>query len=417
RDAHPAETFEARPEALAGDAMAEDLFAPARPRTTREVIEQARASARAAAEAGSGKKGKKGASLLSAFAKPRDKKSKTSLFGSAGVVAVIAIGAGGLGAASTAIWWLDQQPKASSLGDPNAGLEVMPMAGQPAARAAIALSPTTQPMPTLAGGRPATDVKAAPPAAPAGPSADALYREGAARIEKKDNGGLASLQKAADLGYAPAQFYLSKLYENGDAGLKKDPVQARAWTQKAANGGDAKAMYNLGLDYYQGAGGEQNYAQAAAWFTKASNAGLTDAQYNLALLYERGVGVSQNMAEAYRWYLTAARLEADPSKKTEDQGAANRIKAQLTADAAGIAERSAGAFQPTVLAAAAASGSSDVATVQRALNRLGYYSGAQDGVPSAALASAITGYQQDQGLTATGRIDSNLVGKLQTFTR
>lgn len=53
-------------------------------------------------------------------------------------------------------------------------------------------------------------------------------------------------QKAAEKGYAQAQFYLGLCYHNGD-GVEKNLSEAVIWFRKAADQGFAKAQYDLGI--------------------------------------------------------------------------------------------------------------------------------------------------------------------------
>ena len=117
-------------------------------------------------------------------------------------------------------------------------------------------------------------------------------------MEDGTEGALDELKKVANLGYAPAQFYLAKLYEQGGEGVEKDLAEARRWTERAAQGGDRKAMHNLALYYFEGVGGAKNSTTAAQWFRRAADLGLVDSQYNLGRLYEEGFGVSQNAVGA-----------------------------------------------------------------------------------------------------------------------
>lgn len=226
-------------------------------------------------------------------------------------------------------------------------------------------------------------------------------------------GGVAHLQKLADSGYAPAQFYLAELYQDGKAGLKKDPSQSRHWLERAADGGDRTAMHNLALDEHEGIGGARDAATAAEWFRRAAEFGLLDSQYNLAALYERGDGVGRNLAEAYKWYLIAGRA-GDP----EARAGAQRVRAGLKTDERQVAERAAAEFQPTqpaapgAVQAGAAPVSPDLVTAQRMLNKLGYYQGPMDGSTSPAIHLAIAAYQRDQGLPITGAPDPATLAKL-----
>ena len=56
------------------------------------------------------------------------------------------------------------------------------------------------------------------------------------------------------------------------------------WFRRAANQGFAKAQFNLGLMYYNGDGVAQDYKEAAAWFRKAADQGHADARAALQKL-------------------------------------------------------------------------------------------------------------------------------------
>ena len=405
---------------------------PGRPLSTREVIEQARAAARASVQnEGKGRKAKE----------PKEKKAKperaaktakepgTSLFASFGArpkrragsslqtALMVVGGAACLSLATASFMLMDGKPGgappkrvANALAAMNGGRSEEIMAAEAdttpfgdGPRVAIALSP--QP---IAPGTP--------------PAADLAQRFAAAAsaVETKQAGGLDQLKAVANLGHAPAQFYLAKLYENGTGGVKKDLIEARRWTERAAEGGDPKAMHNLGISYISGAGGPKNSTTAAQWFRRAADLGLVDSQYNLAALYEQGLGVSQNAAESYKWYLVAAR-----TGDGEARSSAQRVASGLSPDARTVAERTAAAFRasapnPSVAPATALAvgpASPTVVTAQRALSRLGYYQGPTDGSASGALKLAVAAYQRDQGMQATGTLDPTTVSKLSVFTR
>jgi localization factor PodJL len=191
-------------------------------------------------------------------------------------------------------------------------------------------------------------VAAPAPAAPAPAPASAartLYAAAVRSIEAGDASGIETLKKAANLGHAPAEFYLAKLYESGASGLKKDAAEARRWTERAAQAGDAKAMHNLALYWFEGAGGVKDAAQAADWFKRAAERGVADSQYNLARLYEQGFGVPKNAAEAYKWYLIAAEA-GDQEAKT----GAESVKRQLSPEGQAGAQRAASSFRAQILA-------------------------------------------------------------------
>jgi localization factor PodJL len=367
--------------------------------STRELIAQARAAAKAAAQTTEPRA--KGGGLFSGFglgAKKRKQKGdtlKTAVM-IAATAAVLGVGAAGVivyraqlvshprptAQAATALTVNQGEPAAASA---------------PAAQAAVALAPQMN----------------APAAAPGGVDLAGLYADAVRRIEAKDGTGLPDLKRAANLGYPPAQFYLAKLYEGGDAGLQKDVSQARAWTQRAAENGDRKAMHNLALYYFEGTGGPKNLTVAAQWFRRAADLGLVDSQFNLARLYQGGFGVAQNAAEAYKWYLIAAR-----AGDGESRAAADRLKGGLSTDAQATAERAAQSFRAETAVAstdgviADISRQGDVALAQRALAKLGYYRGPADGVLTPALKLAIGSFQRDKGLSSTGLLDSSTSQRL-----
>ncbi len=261
---------------------------------------------------------------------------------------------------------------------------------------------------------------ATPGAALNAPDLSDRFAKAATDVDQKKAGAVDELKAVAQLGYAPAQFYLARLYEKGEGGLKPDPVQARQWTERAAEAGDRRAMHNLGMAYIYGTGGPKNSTTAAQWFRRAAELGLVDSQFNLAALYEKGLGVSQNPAEAYKWYLIAAKTGDGDARKRADQ-----VKAGLTPDARVVAEQAAGAFRitasnPSAAPAATAdmgANAAGVVTAQRALSRLGYYLGPTDGTASPALKLAVAAYQRDHNAQATGVLDPATLQDLSVYTR
>lgn len=210
-----------------------------------------------------------------------------------------------------------------------------PLAGGAAAPARLAAAAPAKAAPT------ASPTPAQPPlvATPGGLDARAYYNTALQRLQVGDTSGVDELQKAANLGFAPAQFYLAKLFETGGSGIKKDLNEARRWTQRAAEAGDARAMHNLALYQFNGEGGVKDQTEAAHWFKRAADLGVIDSQYNLGRLYQAGYGVPENRTEAYKWYLIAA------SRGDHDAHlSAEALKGQLPADQAATAERAAAGF-------------------------------------------------------------------------
>jgi localization factor PodJL len=314
------------PEGPAGDDLAAALEMPAPgpeaheepPLSTRELIERARAAARSQAGETPGPSG------LFAGAPPvRRKPRREGARLRQGVM--IAAGAALVSVSTVGLTlYRAQLVEAPRTGASDSGPAILP--GRATPQAAMALAPQV--------------IGAAAPLA-GGEDLQGLYADAVRRIEAKDTTGVADLERAANLGYAPAQFYLAKLYEGGEAGVAKDLAEARRWTERAAKGGERKAMHNLALYEFEGTGGARDLEAAAEWFRKAADRGVVDSQYNLAKLYDAGYGVPKNPAEAYKWYLIAAR-----SGDAEALAAAAKVKPELTPQAAAAIRIAARSFRP-----------------------------------------------------------------------
>ncbi|HEY3800697.1 MAG TPA: peptidoglycan-binding protein [Caulobacteraceae bacterium] len=377
--------------------------APPTAMTTREVIDRARAAARAATDKAAPKRSGPEEGVLESLSFGRAKRRDGGMSGPLMVASALAA----VGLAAGGYMFYEGQP---------GGALPKRVAD------ALAIEHDGQPADAGANGAPLAAVALAPKPnlQPAGPDLSGPYSAAVAKITAGEKGGLADLTKLANGGYAPAQFYLSQLYQDGKAGLKKDAAQARGWLERAAEGGDRTAMHNLALDEHDGVGGPKNVAAAAEWFRRAAELGLLDSQFNLAAIYEHGDGVGQNLAEAYKWYLIAGH-----AGDAEAKAGAARVAASLTPDAKAVAESAAAQFQPSppdtgvalAAAAPAAASSPDLVTAQRALNQLGYYQGPTDGVGSPALKLALAAYQRDQGLPVSGAPDAATIGKLAVYTQ
>ncbi len=393
--------------------------APAAPRSTRDVIEQARMAARAA--------GGGAASTLAPAEErrglfgSRDKKPRrragsalmSAVLIATSVTTVGALGVGGLmysgliagGGTSPRVEESRRIAQADARGEiKGAEADTTPII----AMAVSPAGPGQATTPPLAG---------AALTAESAESAATLYAEAQRLIDARDPAGLDRLRRAANMGFAAAQFDLSKAYMTGTLGVKKDEAESRRWTERAAQAGDSRAMHNLGLSYFHGSGGPMNKTTAAQWFRRAADLGMGDSQYNLASLFEQGYGVTQNAAEAYKWYLIAGR-----GGDAEARSAAERLKKDLSPEARSAAERSAAGFRaatpnPSVRPTAAVAPAGGVASAQKALSMLGYYRGPQDGAQSAALKGAVQAFQRDKGLQATGTLDSETTSKLAIYTR
>lgn len=133
-----------------------------------------------------------------------------------------------------------------------------------------------------------------------------MYEKGEYAYHSKNYTEAASwYRKAADQGYARAQFDLGWMYQAG-RGVDQNYAEAVRWYHKAADQGYARAQFNLAELYWNGLGVDQDYAEAVTWYRKAADQGDTDAQYWLGVMYDNGRGVNQDYAEAVSWYRKAA---------------------------------------------------------------------------------------------------------------
>lgn len=132
-----------------------------------------------------------------------------------------------------------------------------------------------------------------------------VYANGLLGVKVDPVEAFAWYQKAAQRGYAPAQFNLGLAYEGG-RGVAADDAQAFKYYLLAAEQGFGPAQFNVGNMYSTGRGVAQDLFEANLWYKQAADKGLVEAQFNLGLGYEAGRGVKKDEAQAARWYKIAA---------------------------------------------------------------------------------------------------------------
>ena len=128
-----------------------------------------------------------------------------------------------------------------------------------------------------------------------------FYQKEAGVVENSAE-ALPWLQKAAAQGHIKAKDLLGEYYE----GISDAP-KAFICYHKAAEQGYAVAQFNLGNSYYFGDGIAKSRSTAVGWYRKAAEQGLAAAQFNLALCYAGGIGIPRNERSAVEWYQKAAR--------------------------------------------------------------------------------------------------------------
>jgi localization factor PodJL len=230
-------------------------------------------------------------------------------------------------------------------------------------------------------------------------------------------------ERAAASGFVPAQYRLGSLYENGN-GVDKDLEKAKLWYERAAEAGNRMAMHNLAALYAGGAMGKQEFNLAAKWFEEAASRGMTDSQFNLGMLYARGLGVPQSLEDSFKWFgIAAGSGDADAGKARDD--IARSLDAETMTRLTDIVNN----FVPRPIDLAAnfapigtwsksfdpgenISARDIVASVQKALGKLGYDVGTPDGIAGAKTQTAIKQFELATGMTEIGQINPRLLAVL-----
>ncbi|MBQ7677036.1 MAG: sel1 repeat family protein [Lachnospiraceae bacterium] len=130
-----------------------------------------------------------------------------------------------------------------------------------------------------------------------------MYMEGLG-VEKNYGTAREYFTRAANNGYAMAQYYMGIVYESG-RGVPKNYDEALRWFNLAADQDYAPAINQIGYMYFVGEGVEANFEQAVYYQKLAAALGSVKAQVNLGYLYENGFGVVQDFDSALTYYRMA----------------------------------------------------------------------------------------------------------------
>ncbi|MGA3126172.1 MAG: tetratricopeptide repeat protein [Candidatus Korobacteraceae bacterium] len=108
-------------------------------------------------------------------------------------------------------------------------------------------------------------------------------------------------RKAAEQGYAAAQYGVAADYENGN-GVPQNDAEAARWYgealrgyRKAAEQGDTSAQIALGHMYAEGKGAPPDEAEALKWLSMAAEQGDRDTQFELGRMYDREANEAQTV--------------------------------------------------------------------------------------------------------------------------
>lgn len=112
--------------------------------------------------------------------------------------------------------------------------------------------------------------------------------------------------KAAQNGYAVAQYRIAECYDFNDLGIPEDKKKALYWYMQAAENGHIEALTDVGIFALNGITEPADKEAAVEYFQAAAENGSSRAQFFLAICYENGDGVLQNWNEAFNLLLKSA---------------------------------------------------------------------------------------------------------------
>lgn len=126
-------------------------------------------------------------------------------------------------------------------------------------------------------------------------------------VEKDEREGLRWLKMSAEKGYDRARPILQRAGKvEADLTARRQDVRNLDADRKAAEAGDASAQFTMGSRYEDGRGVDRDMKEAIDWYRKAAANGNVEALAYLGVIYDRGRGVKQDDAEAATWYRKAA---------------------------------------------------------------------------------------------------------------
>jgi len=183
---------------------------------------------------------------------------------------------------------------------------------------------------------------------------------------RNDVEAVSLVRRAAEQGYAPAQYVMGYWSEIG-FNMPRDSRHAADWYRKSGDQGDRVAQWALGRFYYIGEGVPRDFASAETWLNKSASSGdplaqyllglvkeerspgsgidplrkaaeqgISHAQYKYGLLLKQGRGTSTDRFEAYIWLLLSFEAGMAPAgehlRELEAQlGTTNTEKAKVEA--------------------------------------------------------------------------------------
>jgi TPR repeat protein len=122
-----------------------------------------------------------------------------------------------------------------------------------------------------------------------------------------------SILKAAEKGFADAQYLVGQYYEVGKS-VPKNITIALQWYQKAAENNEPRAQNHLACLFLSGKSVSKDLSKGLNWLKKSAEQGFTDAQFNIGACYWHGEGIPKDLNTAFQWFLQSAERGHVPSQ-------------------------------------------------------------------------------------------------------
>lgn len=136
-----------------------------------------------------------------------------------------------------------------------------------------------------------------------------MHKKGDEAFSRNNNAeALKWYRKAAEKGYAPAQYDVGRMYSNG-FGVAKNKSEAVRWYRMAAEQGDKDGIYWLAFCYKNGQGVAKDSAEAVRWYRKGAENGDTSSMISFAIMCYKGDGIPKDYSEAYKWFSRVSQIK------------------------------------------------------------------------------------------------------------
>ncbi|MCQ2078905.1 MAG: SEL1-like repeat protein [archaeon] len=125
-----------------------------------------------------------------------------------------------------------------------------------------------------------------------------LYNKGGKIVKKDVKAAMECFKKAADLGKASSEVFMSNCYASGE-GVRKDLQTSVRYALRAAAHGNAEGCYIAGNALMTGTGIKKDEKRGFALCAIASEEGYMKATYHIATCYSRGKVVKKDSRKAF----------------------------------------------------------------------------------------------------------------------